>query len=242
MSTDNGDAVFDECVADIERAYNDLGHTLGWRFIGVSKGVLRAPVRIALIGLHPGGDYEPPEHPRASCESGNWFMTESWINETPGDRKLQRQVRLMFERIAEEVDYSGNSDDLINESLVSNFIPFRSPSFRLLPRKAESLRFARRFWSKLLPIIRPELIVCLDTCTREALTALVPKCLGHQSLRVSKMPIGWGNYKASLHDFGDDVTRMRLLYLPHPSRYAIFGRQKSAMEVKAIFDAACDHL
>lgn len=242
MTTVNADALFDTCIAEIESAYDRLGHHLGWRFLGVPKAVLRNPVQIALISLNPGGDYEPAEHPRASCEVGNWYISESWDEAPPGHSKLQRQVRLMFSQIAKEMDYAGDSDALISESLISNFVPFRSPSIDRLPCKKESFECARRLWTKLLPLIRPKLVVCLDRDTENALKLLIPTCLGYRNLAASELPIGWGSYKASLHDFGKCAPETRLLYLPHVSRFGIFGREKSAPNVASIFRAACGHL
>src|SRR5579871_2970887 len=80
--------------ASIAEAYDQLGHTLGWRFLTCPSRNLASP-KLALISINPGGsDYEAPIW---SVESGSAYVVESWKGSPPGQARLQLQVRQMFQ-------------------------------------------------------------------------------------------------------------------------------------------------
>jgi len=242
MDTRASDAFFDSCVKEIEREYGLLDHRLGWRFLGVPKRVLRSPARIAFISLNPGGNFEPPEHPRACCDAGNWYTTESWATYPVGRSPLQRQVRLLFQGIAERTGFADGGDELITHSLVANFIPFRSPSIAELPRRAESLRFANGLWARVLPRVEPSLVICLGRDTESALLRLLPVALATEHLQVQALDTGWGAYCATLHRFNAGNRNLTLLTLPHLSRFSLFTSEKCAASMQRVMDAACEGL
>ena len=242
MTIENADALFDSCISDIESEYARLGHRLGWRFLAVPKSVLRNPVKIALISLHPGGDYEPAEHPRGSCEVGNWYTSESWGDNPPGASSHQQQVRLMFRAIGDETDFRGPSDELISQSLVANFVPFRSPSFALLHKRDESVAFARALWGKVLPHAKPRLLVCLGREAHKGLQKVIPDSLGLDCTEVRVLPTGWGTLTATLQTFGSGANQVRVLTLPHLSRFRLFTSGLCAAPMKLVMSAACDGL
>jgi hypothetical protein len=242
MDISYSDDLFDACIREIEKEYQCLEHTLGWRFLGVPKRVLRTRVRLALISLHPGGDYEPQEHPRGSCEAGNWYTTESWAGAPRGGSRLQKQVRLLFAHIAKEIGYEDDSDNLITESLVANYIPFRSPSFKELPRQSESKEFSTRLWATVLPRARPKLIVCLGRDAQRAMQDLLPSALGLACTHRTDFETGWGSYTATLEEYRDGEEVVKLLALPHLSRFTIFTSQQCEELVKPIIASACSHL
>ena len=239
MPSPDPDDFFDACVAEIEAEYARLQHRLGWRFLGVPKRVLRGRSRIALVSLNPGGGHEPPEHPRASCEAGNWYTTESWAGYPVGESPLQRQVRLLFQCIAERTGLEGGGDELITRSLVANFIPFRSPSYSALPHRRESLQFAHALWAKMLPRVEPTLVICLGRDAESTLLRLLPNALDATHAGAQSMPTGWGNYCATLHRFQNGSGETKLLQLPHLSRFSLFTSAKCAAPMRAIVHAAC---
>lgn len=242
METDTSDAFFHYCVSEIDQEYKRLGHQLGWRFLGVPKRVLRSPTRIAFISLNPGGNFEPPQHPRASCEAGNWYTMESWANYAVGCSPLQEQVRHMFGAIADRGDFDGGGDELITRSLVANFIPFRSPSYSELANRAECLRFANRLWTKVLPSVEPTLIICLGRDTEAALVKLIPTALAAEHQLTAALGTGWGNYCATLHRYKSGGRGLTLLTLPHLSRFSLFTSRKCAASMQRVMDAACEEL
>jgi hypothetical protein len=92
-------ALFDEVAADIQGAYEKLGHSLGWRFLYTPAKTLSAEAPLLFAGLNPGG--RSFESTRASSETGNAYRVEPW---GPAGRLngLQEQVCGLYERIAAE--------------------------------------------------------------------------------------------------------------------------------------------
>ncbi len=127
---------------EIERAYADLGHQLGWRFLTSPQHTLSASTKIALITLNPGGSIDRPDHPRASSEAGSAYLVETWRNGlAPGAAPLQRQVQQLFAMLA-EASHGVSGNELLGSSLSAYFIPFRSPSIKALAKPRESEQFA----------------------------------------------------------------------------------------------------
>lgn len=235
-----GDAspLFNLLIAEIEDEYLNLGHTLGWRFLNVSKTVLNGPTRIALITINPAGDHIPEDHPSASCEQGSSYLVESWGSDAQGKSTLQVQVQLLFSALAAEIGYMGPSAQLLEESLISQFVPFRSPRFALLPKQTESLDFSRNLWSRILPIVSPRLVVCLGRDIQCELLTLLPGSLGVKKIGTESFPTGWGTYTAEVTTFDKEGMSVRLLYLPHLSTWTLFTTKKCHSYLSAIIHAA----
>jgi hypothetical protein len=241
LSTSNN-ILFDQCVSEIEDAYDQLGHQLGWRFLSVGKDVLAAPVKIALITLNPGGDVNPPDHPNLSCESGVSYLVESWDGAQPGQSKLQIQVKGLFRMLAEVTAFHGTYQQLMEESLIAHFVPFRSPRLADLPRRRESLEFGHRLWRQLLPVSSPKLIICLGRDVQTELRKIIPIATGSRLETTASYPTGWGTYTAEIDEFKKQSKTIRLLYLPHLSTWTLFTSQKCANHMPAIIRAACAEL
>jgi hypothetical protein len=231
-------SLFDECVTDIDVAYKQLEHTLGWRFLSVSRSVLEKPSKIALITLNPAGSAIPPDHPWASCENGSSYLVESWDGLVPGTSKLQTQVRRLFAALHTALRLHGNSDDLLEQALISHFIPFRSPRFADLPHKKESVAFAQRLWTKLLPHVRPNLIICLGRDAQKELRLLIGTALGAKLYESKSYRTGWGDYTADIDTFAAEHGDVRLLFLPHLSTWTLFTSPKCAVDMLIIIEAA----
>ena len=233
--------LFSECIRDIDAAYKELGHTLGWRFLSVSKTVLQQPVKIAFITLNPGGNYIPPDHPWESCENGVSYLVERW-GALPGQSTLQIQVQKMFSMIRDSINFDGTYQQLMAQSLISHYIPFRSPRFGDLPRKQESVDFGRRLWTRLLPEMSPHLVICLGREVQTELRALIPTALS-ASLEESRVfPIGWGKYTADIDRYSGPYGQVRLLFLPHLSTFKIFTSDKCRAQMPVIIGEACRDL
>ncbi len=230
--------LFDTLISEIEAEYSRLGHTLGWRFLNVSRRVLEQPVRIALITINPAGTCIPADHPAASCEYGASYLVERWGTDRPGQSTLQVQVQQLFEALARELRYDGSAAQLLEASLVSQFVPFRSPRFAALPRQAESLEFARKLWAHVLPVANPKLVICLGREVQRELKALLPAALGATYVESQALPTGWGSYQAEVTSFNSEDAPVRLLYLPHLSTWTLFTSRKCASFIPAIIHAA----
>lgn len=233
---------FKECVSEIEVAYTALDHRLGWRFLNVSRNVLNTPVKVAFIAINPGGDSIPSDHPWKSCEAGLSHLVERWDGALPGQSELQLQVQGLFRMLADNLGFHGSFQELMAQSLVSQFIPFRSPTFAALPRQKESIEFGRRLWGRILPVASPKLIVCLGRDVQQELRALMPSTMECAWKQRQSFETGWGDYTADMDEFEGPRGIVRLLYLPHLSRFQLFTSQKCCRQMPIILAAACKNL
>ena len=242
LETQATNSLFENCVQMIESAYQDLGYSLGWRFLNVSRSVLSAPVRVAFITINPGGDSIPLDHPEASCEDGISHLVESWDRMPPGQSTLQLQVQGLFRALAEGLKFSGSFEELMEKSLISQFIPFRSPTVDSLLHWDQSVQFGRLLWARILPVLRPTLIICLGREVQKELRSLVPNAQACSPIMSRSYETGWGQYKADLDDFTSPFGLVRLLYVPHLSRYQLFNNPKCSNQMRIIIDAVCEGL
>lgn len=234
--TDN--VLFSVTYERIEKEYHRLGHTLGYRFLLGSRKNLCPETDILFLGLNPGGRRVRVDHPNSSCENGPAFLKETWgAGSGPGNAPLQIQVQKMFFDLAEI--WPGNRDfqQLMNDSLLAYFVPFRSPSAATLIRKAESMSFARSLWTDILAVINPRLIITMD---RDSFTYVLS--IIEQRDRVKPVQYrsltGWGRISAELAVFGAGNRRLSVLRFPHLSRFRIFGRHQSKPLTDALFSKA----
>jgi hypothetical protein len=234
--------LFEDSVREIDAAYKRLGHTLGWRFLSVSKRVLDSPVKVALITLNPAGDSIPPDHPWESCEAGVSYLVERWGGAPPGESKLQIQVREMFKMLGQLIRFDDSHERLMAQSLISHLVPFRSPRFAELPRQEESLDVGRRIWARLLPRVAPRLVICLGRKAQSELRALIPHVLTTQRQNMRTLATGWGDYTVDIEKFAGANGTTRLLYLPHLSTWSLFTSLKCASQIRAIMAEACHDL
>jgi hypothetical protein len=231
--------LFEQCVQEIETSYIELGHRLGWRFLSVGKVVLNGPAEIALITLNPGGNEIPPDHPTASCESGVSYLVESWDGAPPGQSKLQKQVQGLFRLLVDTLRYHGTYQQLMVQTLIGYFVPFRSPRLADLARQRESIEFGHRLWRKLLPAISPKLIICLGRDVQAELRTLLPIATDSQLITSTTYPTGWGEYTAEIDEFQWNNNKTSLLYLPHLSTWTLFTSKKCIEHMPVIIRAAC---
>lgn len=233
------DRIFQDIVDQIENFYREHDYGLVWRFLTCSKTVLESNPKIALITLNPGGSEIPPDHPWESCEKGNPYLDEIWKKgRKPGESPLQIQVQKMFDRIREKTNCSESIRKLIESSLSGYFIPFRSPSLNGLKHKKEAFDFGEKIWLKILETIQPRLFLCIERETAKRLRKTIKIAYDLPETRLCKLPIGWGNYTADIFEFGDNAE-VKLLRLPHLSRFTLFTSEKCKKEVDNIFTQFC---
>jgi len=206
---------FDQAINQIKTQYERLGHQLGYRFLLSSKDTFNSDV--IFLNLNPGGDRIYPGQPTASCENGPAYLTESWGNNLkPGHSPLQVQVQHMLGEISVKMPEKRN---LLYDSMIAYFIPFRSPDYKSLHEKKESLEFAKSLWTQILSDRKTRLIICLGNNVRDFLLSVYTK-----NYKYFPSPVGWGNLKAEI--FIPD-SGPRILKLPHLSRFRIFNRPES---------------
>ena len=233
------DRIFQDIVGRIESFYQDHGYELGWRFLTCSKTVLKSNPKIGFITLNPGGSRIRHDHPSPSCEEGNAYLHEIWKEgRKPGESPLQIQVQKMFSKIHEKTNYDGSRDDLIESSLSAYFIPFRSPSLRDLKHRKEAFDFGEKIWLKILKTVQPERFVCIDVETTNRLRKIIKIAYDLPESRSYKLQTGWGDYTADIIEFGEKA-QIKLLRLPHLSRFTLFTRKASEEKIEDIFTQFC---
>jgi hypothetical protein len=230
--------MFSKWCAEIQEAYIGLGHKIGWQFLTSPQATLSRDCQIALITMNPGGSIEKSDHGRESSEAGSAYIVEAWKHGyAPGQAPLQVQVRRMFSLLATAQGGRTTGDELLNASLTGYFVPFRSPQFKALAHPRESLTFATKLWADILNHCDPKLIITIDQHTRRGLTRILNAKYG-ATPSLQQFEIGWGTYTADLFTYGS----VAMLRLPHLSRFPIFGRRASQLQVERIIAAVAPHL
>src|SRR5262249_14727791 len=77
-----------------------------------------------------------------------------------------------------------------------------------LASRPESVEFARQLWARLLPALKPRIIITMDTTTAAALIVILSSTLGPPASK--SLPVGWGTYVADLHRFAGDKVQFAL--------------------------------
>lgn len=194
----------------IEQEYERLGLEMGWRFITCpERNLYTAP--IALITLQPAG--ETPHGPEWSCEEGSAYEIESWEGKPIGRHILQVQIQ----RLCEMLNIA--PADLFS----AHYVPFRSPSWEIMPRKKEALAFSHQLWAWAFSRMVARTVICLGNKARLETAKLTGATLE------MRLPSKWGNTFIYRYKTIDGRT---LIGLPHLSRYQLFSRPVSEDAVR----------
>jgi hypothetical protein len=207
-------------TTQIREAYSSLGYTLGWRFLYTPARTLACPNGFMLVGINPGG---AEFGITVSVEKGNAYLVEKW---SPDGTRLQNQVKKFFELLAGEfLGCDRLGEGLLSKTLTTNFCPFRSPTWRQLPRRAEAIVFSKKLWNQLLSEVTPRVILCMGARPYSFLR----KSLGRLAT-VSQcercFPSGWGQYQFALEVFARGNQPIVLTRLLHLSQYKLMSRKE----------------
>jgi len=233
--------LFEQSIRSIQNFYEDKDYSLGWRFLACSKRTLENEPLIALITSNTGGKEIPENHPWGSCEKGSAYLYEEWDNNPPGKHNLQIQIKLMFEKIIDTLQVAKTTNELIEESLTGNFVPFRSPRLKDLKYKGEALDFASVLWSNILRHVKPKLFIILGLEAHKRLRPIIEDVYGYPMTGTCKYRTGWGNYTADLDKFGDK-SQLTMLRLPHLSKFKLFTSPQCTDYLNIILSEACKGL
>jgi len=207
-------------VERIEEAYRRLGHQLGWRFLACPARMLAPQTRLAFVGLNPAGSrYESPQ---PSQEKGNAYRVEGWAPDG-GWNALQVQVGRLYQEIAARSDAGVSARELMDATLAMNFCPFRSPEWRELPKRRESVAFSQGLWIDILDLADPDVVVCLGDVERHLKPVMERKGLRLVEAPTVK-PVGWSNRTYSLSRYASERGETLIVRIPHLSHHKIFSR------------------
>lgn len=197
----------------IETKCKQLGYPSGWTLMATPDSTLRE-AKVAFVGLNPGGGGPGDDYAYSGLwdsPGGNAYFTERWgpnDTETP----IQRQIRAWHELLELEA----------SDSLCAQFVPFRSPNWSTLDRKDEALDFARDLWRWILTVSPATLFVTMGKLPAHYLAELL------DGKHVAQLPTGWGT---NMIDVWDSPSGRRVVGMPHPSRYRLFGRGNGASSI-----------
>lgn len=227
---------FENICQEIQKKYEELGHNLGWSFLTTSKNTIKKNSSIALITLNPGGE-EKSEPVMRSFEDGNAYLNEEWKkNLGVGKAPLQIQIQYLFKHLTIKHPRYNNFENLMNDTLMGYFIPFRSPTIKELINSKLSRKFSHHLWSRLLIEVDLSLIICIDKNTFFDINEIFHETKGFKLAEKKEFNTGWGNIKAELTRYNGEKKDLTIARLPHLSRYKIFNREKSQAEIEIIIN------
>lgn len=232
------DDIFQDTVDEIKSFYEEHGYELGWRFLTCSKNVLKSNPKIAFITSNPGGSRIRDDHPSPSCEKGSPYLDESWKDRDPGESPLQVQIQKMFVKLREKTNHPGSERKFIESALSGYFVPFRSEDLKRLKHKEKAFDFGEKIWLKILKAVKPELFVCIEQETAKRLRRIIETAYCLPESKSYKLQTGWGNYTADIVEF-ENSTEIKILRLPHLSRFTLFTREASEKAIENIFSQFC---
>lgn len=183
----------------IDQKYRELGFEKGWTFLACSEARLH-DAKIGLVGLNPGGGGVGDEYAYA----GNWSCNENAFYDEPSRHQAQIQE---WHRIL------GVHKD---ETLCAQFIPFRSPNLNRLSNQDEAIAFSRELWLEVLRHSPATLFLTMGKLAARHLADLMKAAQIERSL-----PTSWGKQTIDVWQAG---CGRRVIGMPHPSRYKLFGR------------------
>lgn len=198
--------------AELEADYARLDYRHGWTFLMTPEARLR-DARVAFVGLNPGGGGEGDTHAYGGvwdCPDGNAYFRERW-GASGSLSLIQQQVHAWHDALDLGED----------DSLCAQFVPFRSPDWRRLARKDEALAVAARLWRRALDVSPASVLVTMGKLPAKHLGGLL------QGRIVASLPAGWGN--CTIDAWGTPGGR-RIIGMPHPSRFRLFGRADGASD------------
>lgn len=212
--------MFNSAIEEIRAMYSVLDTGLGWQFLYTPTSTLSCPNGVMFVGTNPGGS-ELAEN--CSSKKGNAYLVESWPD---NGAALQEQFVELFKLLHRMRIIPGDSaEKAINQTLTTNFCPLRSPTWKLLPRRNKAIQLSRKFWQRLLPQIKPHLLLCMGRVPYDELNRVLSN-IAQRSESEQKWDTGWGKTAFRAHKHFLSNYNSTVVYIPHLSRFKIMSREK----------------
>jgi hypothetical protein len=206
---------------DIEATYSELGHQWGWSFLGAPEAQLYTAETV-IVGLNPArGKADSPSNYGSHWDvpEGNIYFSKNWGG---GEEYTRLQHQLL---IWHELLQLGPT-----QTIGANFVPFRSRSWSKLRHPKESILFAERLWQDVVTVAPAHLFL---TMGKDAARYLA-RALNAKS--PARLPTEWG--KQTIDVYNAPGGR-RIVAMPHPSRFGLFGRGELSKIAEASLVSAC---
>ena len=207
--------------ADVQLAYDALGHEWGWSFLSAPESQLYTAETV-IVGLNPArmqGDCTADYGAHWDVPAGNIYFSKNWGGGdayTPLHNQLLRWHELL-----------GFGPE---QTIGANFVPFRSRSWTELASPKESVRFAENLWAAVLEVIPAHLFITMGKAAAWHLAQPL------NAKHVARLPSGWGKNTIEVYD---SPSGRRIVAMPHPSRFKLFHRGEASKTAEASFLAAC---
>ncbi|MEN3798725.1 hypothetical protein ABDZ38_19825 [Aeromonas caviae] len=220
MSTDINFLCKESLFAFIQNKYDNLKNDMGWDLLFCRyENMLSPQYPVAFFGINPGGG--ACDTNAISVESECAYYSEPWKGCEEGEAPLQQQMRALYTMIGDELGVSYKQ--LMDGSLMTNYIPARSRNWHSLKGKGEWLEHARQIWDERIKQVHCKLYIAISKIVFDELDGHLTKH-GFQMVDKINEQIGWGRvrYQIQRYERGDQVSL--LVRLPHLSTYKIFSR------------------
>lgn len=231
----------DRFVSRIETAYENLGYTLGWRFLYSPVSTLAPSTQLMFVGINPGGGVY--EEPIPSVEEGNAYRIEKWNGNNYSS--VQREVSLLFNRIAGSLEPKITGATLLDKTLTANFCPFRSSGWydkrKRLPRQKEAIEFSYDLWLDISQHLRPAVIICMGSPAFEHFRKVFIR-RGFQSGHCDKRATGWGDHKYTFETLSLGSDELMILGMPHLSQFKVISSTKCQAQSDEMIKIIADRL
>ncbi len=239
------DDFFDKKVEEIKEKYKELGFSDGWRFLFCPKKRIIDNNRVLILGLNPGEGVAEGDDISESVEEGNVYL-DNW-NEDCGDEgkindKLQRNLKDLFKKVSEKCGKKW--EDIIKDSLTSNFISFRSQNIKSLKQKKECYEFAFKLWTDVIEKNDFKVIICMGNCENYSSYSNVKEILEKRygDFETNTIPIKWWKNTIKYSEIPCENNKILLVGLPHFSYFSFIERPKSKKAVDEITDKIAEYI
>ena len=221
----------------IEKQCEELGYPFGFDppLLCSLKTLLSQP-RILVVTLNPAGNKDFPENRGFDrFHEKNAYLDISWGSYSKGEAPLQKQIALLFKQLQQRIYPATSMAEFAREKVVTaQLIPYRSPTEISIHCKKESIELSQQMWRSLFAKWKPGLVIAVGKTPAREMIKIFGRCREELPVRA-----GWGSVK--IQRWVDDQGTL-IVGLPHLSRFALFGRDKSAAGVVEVFDWACCRL
>lgn len=227
----------DPFLSRIRTAYGELGHNRGCRFLYTPASTFGKHTKVLFVALNPKGT-EVRNDFREDYKDGNAFRLEKWGRNHERLNQLQNQVCAFYSLLGERL--KTNPNDLMDQTMASNFCPFASPSWADLANREETLKFCSELWKEILPHLQPRVVVTIGSDAENQFCELLKSrgpLISNRSCRTS-----WGSVQFSLTRFEVSGQPTLLVGLPHLSRYKIFAKRRLGHWTAPLLDSIAEIL
>ncbi|HHQ4547341.1 TPA: hypothetical protein ACSP15_004037, partial [Aeromonas veronii] len=159
MSTDINFLCKESLFAFIQNKYDNLKNDMGWDLLFCRyENMLSPQYPVAFFGINPGGG--PCDTNAISVESECAYYNERWKGCKKGNAPLQQQMKHLYTMIGDELGVSYTQ--LMDGSLMTNYIPARSRNWHSLKGKGEWLEHARQIWDERIKQVHCKLYIAIS--------------------------------------------------------------------------------